>query len=282
MHRALLPVTLVALVAACGDNAPTGDLFSVTAVARGQVTDAAQHAVVGAKIESTTQRATDIGMPHTKAFATTDAAGQFALQVGAVNIADGPATVSLTITPPAGSGLQARDTNGIQVTLRRGEPPPDTVDVVLVLERGASFSYQASIDSGAFHPVAGDSAMWFYTTQGPFGPAIQVELVAAQADAQLLPPLRLDLYGNSTNLARPVPAVGTYPLTSQDPDVIYIYTARDQAMSRSGALQITAADSIWLDATFDMDMYRSSPFANGSIQAHGDFRARRVPPPPGF
>lgn len=111
-----------------------GDLFSVDGVVAGRVSNAS---------------GTPVGYATVRAYAGPDAFprvessvsnpdGSYVVRIRGMNESDARLALKLSVTPPSGSCLVARDTTGLTVLITRKYPSPDTtfVDMVLPLDTG--------------------------------------------------------------------------------------------------------------------------------------------------
>lgn len=128
-----LRIVLLSLGATLACGTEPRDLFTVQAVVLGSVRDAGGVPVAGATIRLSAQ------LPSTQLddieTTQTDASGHFALRTGFLSQPEGAAFVRVTVMPPASARLTALDTIGLTLPVSRGEPPPDTLRLSLVLRR---------------------------------------------------------------------------------------------------------------------------------------------------
>jgi hypothetical protein len=136
MTRLLRAISLCSAILALGGacTGPEADLFSIQGVVTGRVRNAS-----GASLPQATVHATATYPLAGGAFPLTDSArtgpdGVYAVRFVTGNLADARVPLTLTVNPPAGSGLVAHDTTGLTVLIARAAPPRDTtyVDVVLL------------------------------------------------------------------------------------------------------------------------------------------------------
>ena len=131
-RSAVLALTLLALPAACSnsfDLDDEGEPGLATGVVEGTVLAPSSEPVEGAQIEVNSNDGTISASEEGPVLSGPD--GGYTVDVVSFQTSGGEAPGTVTVTPPAGSGL--RDTVVADVLLRTGqfEPPVTTVNVVL-------------------------------------------------------------------------------------------------------------------------------------------------------
>jgi hypothetical protein len=109
------------------------DLYGIQGIVAGRVTNA-----FGAPIPQATVRATanyplsGSSLPITDSVRT-DEQGGYLVRLVTGNLSDARAPLTVTVSPPVGTGLAARDTTGLSVLISKAAPPRETTYVNLVL-----------------------------------------------------------------------------------------------------------------------------------------------------
>ena len=115
---------LATALLAC-QSAPTAIDRGLIGAVAGTVTDAAGDPVVGALVH--------LDIPDSRGLANTDASGRFSSELGLGLVPPGTYPLTVTITPPAASGLQAATVSD-SIRLDLPDPPRDTTLVNVVLK----------------------------------------------------------------------------------------------------------------------------------------------------
>ena len=126
-----LTVSVFALVSACSSPPSGRDLFTVSGAVAGVISQGA------APLADVTVVATALYPPPSGALRLTDSTrtgtdGRYLLVLTTLNAPDTVLSATLSIRPPAGTGLPPRDTANVAVGITHVLPPRDTarVDVV--------------------------------------------------------------------------------------------------------------------------------------------------------
>ena len=125
---------------ACSERKPTPfeepyiDLFSVDGWVAGVIRNASGTAVGYADVQAF---AGSDAYPRV-AWSLTNPDGRYLIRIQGMNESDKRLALRLSVSPPSGSCLAARDTTGLTVLLTREYPSPDTtfVDLVLATDTG--------------------------------------------------------------------------------------------------------------------------------------------------